>query len=95
MSGILIPEVNHPNYMPIFLTIAVLIVMAVILLAINVNSYPMVVEMSRGSDISYRTLFPYSFLFSILSLCTMLYVRPGDSKPLMKRSALEHFDVED
>ncbi len=92
--------------------------------AINVNSYPMVVEMSHGSDvgkytglyytfsmsaqiftpilsgillenISYRSLFPYSFVFSILSLCTMLCVRHGDSKPLRKRSALEHFDVED
>lgn len=92
--------------------------------AINVNSYPMVVEMSRGSDvgkytglyytfsmsaqiftpilsgillqhISYRTLFPYSFFFSILSLCTMLCVKHGDSKPAKKRSALEHFDVDD
>ncbi len=92
--------------------------------AINVNSYPMVVEMSRGSDVgkytglyytfsmaaqiftpilsgallenvSYRTLFPYSFLFSILSLCTMLCVKHGDSKPIRKRKALEHFDVDD
>ncbi len=92
--------------------------------AINVNSYPMVVEMSRGSDVgkytglyytfsmsaqiftpilsgfllenvSYRTLFPYSFIFSILSLCTMLCVKHGDSKPAKKRSALEHFDVDD
>ncbi|WFR58037.1 MFS transporter [Anaerocolumna sp. AGMB13025] len=92
--------------------------------AINVNSYPMVVEMSRGSEvgkytglyytfsmsaqiftpilsgillehISYRTLFPYSFCFSILSFCTMLCVKHGDSKPAKKRSALEHFDVDD
>lgn len=92
--------------------------------AINVNSYPMVVEMSRSSDVgkytgyyytssmaaqvitpilsgfllekvSYRTLFPYSVVFSLLSLCTMLMVRHGDSKPPKKTSKLEHFDVED
>jgi MFS family permease len=92
--------------------------------AINVNSYPMVVEMSRGSDIgkytglyytfsmaaqiftpilsgflleniSYKTLFPYSVVFSVLSLCTMLMVKHGDSKPQKKKSTLEHFDVED
>lgn len=92
--------------------------------AINVNSYPMVVEMSRGADIgkytglyytfsmsaqiftpilsgflleniSYRTLFPYSVVFSILSLCTMIMVRHGDSKPSKKKSTLEHFNVED
>jgi len=92
--------------------------------AINVNSYPMVVEMSRSADvgkytglyytfsmaaqvftpifsgfllenISYRTLFPYSVIFSILSLCTMIFVRHGDSKPPKKASKLEHFDVED
>ncbi|MDR7856697.1 MFS transporter [Tissierella sp.] len=92
--------------------------------AINVNSYPMVVEMSRGSDIgkytglyytfsmaaqiftpilsgflleniSYKTLFPYSVVFSVLSLCTMLMVKHGDSKPEKKKSTLEHFDVED
>jgi maltose/moltooligosaccharide transporter len=92
--------------------------------AINVNSYPMVVEMSRSSDVgkytgyyytssmaaqvftpilsgfllenvSYRTLFPYSVVFSLLSLCTMLMVRHGDSKPPKKASKLEHFDIED
>jgi maltose/moltooligosaccharide transporter len=92
--------------------------------AINVNSYPMVVDMSRGSNIgkytglyyifsmtaqiitpilsgallenvSYRTLFPYALLFSILSLCTMLFVKHGDSKPAKKASSLENFDIED
>ena len=92
--------------------------------AINVNSYPMVVEMSRSADvgkytglyytfsmsaqiftpilsgillenISYRTLFPYSVVFSLLSLCTMIFVRHGDSKPPKKKSTLDHFDVED
>ncbi len=91
--------------------------------AINVNSYPMVVEMSKSSDvgkytglyytfsmaaqvftpilsgallenISYRTLFPYSLIFSLLSLCTMSMVRHGDSKPPKKSSALEHFAVD-
>ncbi len=92
--------------------------------AINVNSYPMVVEMARSGDvgkytglyytfsmsaqiftpilsgfllenISYKTLFPYSVVFSLLSLGTMLMVQHGDSKPPKKESALEHFDVED
>ena len=78
--------------------------------SINVNSYPMVVEMSRGADIgkytgmyytfsmaaqtltpivsgflmehvSYWTLFPYAVVFSLLSLCTMLFVKHGDAKP--------------
>jgi Na+/melibiose symporter-like transporter len=92
--------------------------------SINVNSYPMVVEMSRGSDIGkytgmyytssmtaqiftpilsgffmeyidYRTLFPYAVIFSLLSLCTMLNVKHGDSKPPHRVSKLEHFDLAD
>lgn len=91
--------------------------------SINVNSYPMVVEMSKSSDVgkytglyytfsmaaqiftpilsgallevSYRTLFPYSVVFSLLSLCTMMMVKHGDSKPPKKSSTLEHFDVDD
>lgn len=92
--------------------------------SINVNSYPMVVEMSKSSDVgkytglyytfsmsaqiftpifsgflmenvSYRALFPYAMVFSILSFCTMLLVRHGDSRPETKKSALEHFDVDD
>lgn len=46
-------------------------------------------------NMSYRTLFPYSVVFSLLSLGTMLMVQHGDSKPVKKKSALEHFDVED
>lgn len=92
--------------------------------SINVNSYPMVVEMSKSADVgkytglyytfsmaaqiftpifsgfllenvSYRTLFPYALVFSILSFGTMLMVRHGDAKPDVKKSALEHFDVDD
>ncbi len=92
--------------------------------AINVNSYPMVVEMSKSGDIgkytgtyytfsmaaqvftpilsgfllehvSYRTLFPYAFVFSTLAFFTMLMVKHGDSKPAAKKSVLEHFDVDD
>ncbi|WFA08834.1 MFS transporter [Tissierella sp. Yu-01] len=91
--------------------------------AINVNSYPMVVEMSKSSDvgkytglyytfsmsaqiltpilsgfllenISYRTLFPYSVVFSLASLCTMLLVKHGDSRP-PKKNTLENFDIDD
>lgn len=92
--------------------------------AINVNSYPMIVEMSKGCDIgkftgtyytfsmaaqiftpifsgfllenvSYRTLFPYAFVFSTLAFLTMTQVRHGDSRPEKKKDMLEHFDVED
>jgi MFS family permease len=92
--------------------------------AINVNSYPMVVEMCKGSDIgkytgiyymfsmssqivtpivsgallehvSYRTLFPYAVVFSVASLCTMLFVKHGDSRPPRKKKLVENFDVED
>ncbi len=91
--------------------------------AINVNSYPMVVDMSHGADVgkytgiyytfsmlaqtitpilsgvllkvSYRTLFPYALVFSILSLCTMLFVKHGNSKPEMKKTAMENFDFDD
>ena len=78
--------------------------------AINVNSYPMVVEMCKSADtgrytgyyytfsmssqiitpivsgfllekIGYYTLFPYAVVFSLASLCTMLFVKHGDSKP--------------
>lgn len=92
--------------------------------AINVNSYPMVVEMGKGSDVgtytgyyysvsmtaqvmtpilsgfllehvSYYTLFPYAVFFSVCSFITMLMVKHGDAKPILKKSALENFDVED
>lgn len=92
--------------------------------AINVNSYPMVVEMSRAGDIgkftgtyytfsmaaqvftpifsgflleyvSYRTLFPYAFVFSTLAFITMLMVHHGDSRPVPSKSRLENFDVDD
>ena len=92
--------------------------------AINVNSYPMVVEMSSSGDIgkytgtyytfsmaaqvftpilsgfllehiSYKTLFPYAFVFSTLAFFTMLMVRHGDSRPQIKKNVLENFDVGD
>lgn len=92
--------------------------------AINVNSYPMIVAMSHGSDIgkftgtyytfsmaaqiftpifsgfllenvSYRTLFPYAFLFAMAALLTMTQVCHGDVKPVKKESILENFDVDD
>lgn len=92
--------------------------------AINVNSYPMIVEMSKGCDIgkftgtyytfsmaaqiftpvlsgfllenvSYRSLFPYAFLFSSLAFMTMLQVHHGDSRPEKKKDILENFDMDD
>lgn len=44
--------------------------------------------------VSYRTLFPYAFVFSMLAFCTMLQVKHGDVKP-PKKGLLESFDVED
>lgn len=92
--------------------------------AINVNSYPMIVEMSKGCDIgkftgtyytfsmtaqiftpvlsgfllekvSYRTLFPYAMVFSVLAFLTMTQVQHGDARPDKKKSILENFDVDD
>lgn len=45
--------------------------------------------------VSYRTLFPYSFIFSILAFITMSVVKHGDVKPMAKKDILESFDVED
>ena len=45
--------------------------------------------------ISYRTLFPYALVFSILAFLTMTQVRHGDVKAEKKASLMEHFDVED
>lgn len=92
--------------------------------AINVNSYPMIVEMSKGADIgrftgtyytfsmaaqvltpilsgflleniSYRTLFPYATVFSVIAFITMSMVRHGDVRPDKKLNVLENFDVDD
>ena len=45
--------------------------------------------------VSYRTLFPYAFVFSMLAFVTMTQVHHGDVKPQKKGSMLENFDVED
>ena len=92
--------------------------------AINVNSFPMVVDIATDGDIgkftgyyytfsmaaqvltpilsgaflqyvSYKTLFPYAVVFSLIALVTMLQVKHGDSIPVAKKSLLEHLDVDD
>lgn len=92
--------------------------------AIGVNSYPMIVAMSKGADIgkftgtyytcsmsaqiltpilsgillenvSYRTLFPYAVVFSLLALLTMTQVHHGDTRPDKKTTVLENFNMED
>ena len=92
--------------------------------SINVNSYPMVVEMCKAGDIgkftgmyytfsmaaqvftpifsgfllehiSYKTLFPYAFIFSMLAFATMLMVKHGDTRPDKKKTILENFDIDD
>lgn len=45
--------------------------------------------------ISYRVLFPYACVFTILAMITMSMVKHGDSKPQEKKKVWEHFDVED
>ena len=45
--------------------------------------------------VSYRILFPYACVFTILAMITMRMVKHGDSKPQGKRKVWEHFDVED
>ena len=46
-------------------------------------------------NVSYRTLFPYAAVFSLLAFLTMTQVRHGDVKPQKKESLLENFDVDD
>lgn len=45
--------------------------------------------------VSYRTLFPYALVFSILAFITMTQVKHGDVKAEKKTSLIEHFDVDD
>jgi len=45
--------------------------------------------------VSYRTLFPYAFVFTALAFITMTQVRHGDSRPEKKKDMLENYDVED
>ncbi|HWT74682.1 MAG TPA: hypothetical protein VN258_08165 [Mobilitalea sp.] len=44
--------------------------------------------------VSYRTLFPYAVIFSLASLCTMLFVKHGDSRPPRKKDLIENYDIE-
>jgi MFS family permease len=92
--------------------------------SINVNSLPMVLEMSKGAsvgqytgyyytfsmaaqvvtpvlsgvlldNIGFSTLLPYGAIFVGLAFFTMLFVRHGDSKPMMPKNKLESFDTPD
>lgn len=45
--------------------------------------------------VSYRTLFPYAVVFSVLAFITMSMVKHGDNRPEKKKDILENFDVED
>lgn len=46
-------------------------------------------------NVSYRTLFPYALVFSLLAFLTMTQVHHGDTRPDKKKTVLENFDVED
>ena len=92
---------------------------------INVNSFPMVVELAKGGDVGKYTGYYYTasmaaqivapilsgFLYDVLgmrytfftfgavfvafSFVTMFFVKHGDAKPLVKKSALENLDIDD
>ena len=91
---------------------------------INVNSFPMVVELARGGDVGKYTgyyytasmaaqivapilsgflydalgmeytFFAFGTVFVMFSFVTMLMVKHGDSKPLVRESRLECLDVD-
>lgn len=92
---------------------------------INVNSFPMVVELAKAGDTGKYTgwyytasmsaqvltpilsgaimdlagnmspLFPYASICVALAFVTMFFVKHGDSKPEVAKSALESFDIDD
>lgn len=92
---------------------------------INVNSFPMVVELAKAGDTGKYTgwyytasmsaqvltpilsgaimdlagnmspLFPYASICVALAFITMFFVKHGDSKPEVTKSALESFDIDD
>ena len=46
-------------------------------------------------NVGYRTLFPYSVMFTVLAFITMTQVKHGDSKPEKKANALDNLDIDD
>ena len=85
--------------------------------SINVNSFPMVVELATGSDvgkytgfyyaasmaaqvvapvlsglfldiIDMKALFPFGAIFVAFSFVTMLFVKHGDSKPIVNKETI-------
>jgi len=108
---------------PNWLMTAMFILAGVAWATINVNSFPMVVEMCTGADVGKYTgfyytasmaaqsltptvsgifmdkiamtsLFPYASIFVGLAFFTMLMVKHGDSKVVVKKG-LEAFDNDD
>ena len=45
--------------------------------------------------VSYKTLFPYAFVFSCLSFVTMMFVNHGDVKPDANRNIWDDLDMDD
>lgn len=108
---------------PVILMIGVFVLAGFAWATINVNSFPMVVELCSDGDVGKYTgyyytasmaaqtltpmvsgflmdklgmgvLFPYAALFVAGSFVTMLFVKHGDSKVVVKKG-LDAFDVED
>ena len=91
---------------------------------INVNSFPMAVELASNGDVGKYTgyyytasmaaqivapilsgilydafgmrytFFSFGAVFVMLSFVTMLMVKHGDSRPIVKKSVLEQLDVD-
>ena len=45
--------------------------------------------------VSYKTLFPYAFVFSCLSFITMMFVNHGDVKPQISGNIWDDFDMDE
>lgn len=109
---------------PEFIMFPVFILAGIGWATINVNSFPMAVELARNGNIGKYTgyyytssmaaqivapilsgvlydlmgmenvFFAFGCVFVCFSFVTMLFVKHGDSKPIEKKSAIEHLDVD-
>ena len=109
---------------PEFIMFPIFILAGIGWATINVNSFPMAVELARNGNIGKYTgyyytssmaaqivapvlsgvlydlmgmenvFFAFGCVFVCFSFVTMLFVKHGDSKPIEKKSAIEHLDVD-
>ena len=109
---------------PEFIMYPVFILAGIGWATINVNSFPMAVELARNGNVGKYTgyyytasmaaqivapilsgvlydlmgienvFFAFGCAFVCFSFVTMFFVKHGDSKPIEKKSAIEHLDVD-